>query len=511
MDADLFLQQFGHLAQSESGIKKLRNVILQLAVRGKLVEIPESAIAFVKLERLGNWAIGCGFPTQSQGQENESVLFCKVSDMNLPENEKFILRTNNTISYNVAKQLKAKVHPVGTVIFPKIGGAIATGKRRILSKDTCIDNNCLGIIPSKNCSTEWLYLVLCGLDLTKYQSGTSVPALSQKVLEQIIVSLPSSAEQKRIVAKVDELMVLCDRLEDEQKNQRTLKTQAVQSTLHNLTNAESPASFGSSLNIIERTFGDWFDDLATVKHLRANILQLAVQGKLVPQNPTDEPASELLKRFNVDVKRWSISNDDARYIIPISWIWLRFAGVGEQRLGKMLDAQKNRGTLRSYLRNTNVQWMRFDLYDLKMMRVEDREEKELRLQDRDLLICEGGEPGRCAIWHGGNTEMYFQKALHRVRPCGGILSEYLAMNLQVDCQNEVLPNYFTGATIKHLTGRSLSLYSIPIPPLAEQKRIVAKVDELMTLCDQLEAHITHTQTLNTHLMDSLIHRMTEAA
>ena len=152
--------------------------------------------------------------------------------------------------------------------------------------------------------------------------------------------IPPFEEQKRIVAKVDELMVLCDKLEAEQKNQRTLKTQAVQSTLHHLTSAESPASFGTSLNILERTFDNWFDDLATVKHIRATIMQLAVQGKLVPQNSADEPASDLLKRIETEKKRLvkegkirdskslaATINKEEPFKIPKNWVWTELHNV----------------------------------------------------------------------------------------------------------------------------------------------------------------------------------------
>jgi type I restriction enzyme S subunit len=183
---------------------------------------------------------------------------------------------------------------------------------------------------------------------------------------------------------------------------------------------------------------------------------------------------------------------------------MRFAGVGEQRLGKMLDSQKNQGSAKPYLRNTNVQWMRFDLDDVKEMRVEKREEEELRLRRGDLLVCEGGEPGRCAIWRDEVPEMYFQKALHRVRPCDAIQSEFLALNLQTDCRNEVLAGYFTGATIKHLTGRSLSAYPVPIPPLAEQRRIVAKVEQLMGLVDALEAREAAARASGEQLLTAII-------
>jgi type I restriction enzyme, S subunit len=103
--------------------------------------------------------------------------------------------------------------------------------------------------------------------------------------------------------------------------------------------------------------------------------------------------------------------------------------------------------------------------------------------------------------------MYFQKALHRVRPCDEILSEFLALNLQIDCRNGVLAGYFTGATIKHLTGRSLSEYPIPVPPLAEQRRIVAKVDQLMALVDELETQLAAAKSTSAALLDAMIHEL----
>ena len=140
------------------GVKKLRELILELAISGKLVNSEESWEQ-TKLGNLGPWAIGGGFPAAEQGSQSGNILFAKVSDMNNIGNEKFIFHTNNTITEEVAKKLKANIHPEGTVIFPKIGGAIATNKRRILVKPTAIDNNCLGITPNIGVTTDWLYLV----------------------------------------------------------------------------------------------------------------------------------------------------------------------------------------------------------------------------------------------------------------------------------------------------------------------------------------------------------------
>ncbi len=170
----------------------------------------------------------------------------------------------------------------------------------------------------------------------------------------------------------------------------------------------------------------------------------------------------------------------------MTWKTKPLRDLADLCLGKMLDKDKNKGELRPYLANVNVRWGRFDLSDLREMRFEDRELERYGLRTGDIVMCEGGEPGRCAIWKNDVEEMYFQKALHRVRVFQGIVPEYLAINLNLDCRNGVLSKYFTGATIKHFTGQSLAKYPIPLPPLAEQHRIVAKVDQLMALIDKLE-------------------------
>jgi len=251
-------------------IKPLRQTILNLAVRGKLAEqdptdepasellkriaaekaasgkrqkdLPEIDAdelgelppnwSAVPLIALGEWAIGSGFPKNEQGETDGPYFFLKVSDMNLPENEKFITTANNTIDDEAAKRMRASIHPLGTIIFPKIGGAIATNKRRILTRGSAIDNNCLGITFASDIDVEWAYLLLTTLDFTRYQAGTAVPALQQGTLAAIPVALPPLAEQHRIVAKVDALMVLCDRLEAALTTTDTTRARLLEALLH---------------------------------------------------------------------------------------------------------------------------------------------------------------------------------------------------------------------------------------------------------------------------------------
>jgi type I restriction enzyme S subunit len=237
-----------------------------------------------------------------------------------------------------------------------------------------------------------------------------------------------------------------------------------------------------------------------IPRLRRFILDLAVRGKLVEQDPNDEPAEELLKHKAVEIA------EDTPFSIPDSWIWAHVREIAESRLGKMLDKAKNRGEPRRYLRNVNVRWFDFDLSDVLEMRFEDSELNEFSLKNGDVLVCEGGEPGRAAVWDERETNIYFQKAIHRLRFPKGVNPYYFMNVLREAADSGRLATYFTGVGIKHLTGKGLSSLLVPLSPLAEQHRIVAKVDELMALCDQLETQLTTTQTDNRRLLEAVLHQ-----
>lgn len=218
-----------------------------------------------------------------------------------------------------------------------------------------------------------------------------------------------------------------------------------------------------------------------IARLRRFILDLAVRGKLVPQDPNDEPAPDSLKHMRIAFTA------TGPFEIPRAWSWVRVGAISEARLGKMLDKSKNRGTPRPYLRNINVRWFDFDLSDVLLMPFEDFELEEFSLRRGDVLICEGGEPGRAAVWDERTQGIFFQKAIHRVRFASLVDPHFFVKALKASADDGRLAESFTGTGIKHFTGRGLDGFWFPLPPLAEQRRIVAKVDELMGLCDRLEA------------------------
>ena len=240
-----------------------------------------------------------------------------------------------------------------------------------------------------------------------------------------------------------------------------------------------------------------------IARLRRFILDLAVRGKLVEQDPEDEPVAGYLKLLNAKPA------ERGDFSIPRQWAWVSVGEVSTSRLGKMLDKAKNKGTERPYLRNINVRWLDFDLSDLLEMRFEDSELSEYELESGDVLICEGGEPGRAAVWDGRARDIYFQKAIHRVRLDECVDPLFFVYALRCSAQDERLSRYFTGTGISHFTGKSLKAYLFPLPPLAEQHRIVAKVDELMALCDQLEAARQERERGRERLVAATLQRLNE--
>ena len=165
------------------------------------------------------------------------------------------------------------------------------------------------------------------------------------------------------------------------------------------------------------------------------------------------------------------------------WPLVKLGDVASTRLGKMLDAKKQTGLeARPYLANTDVQWFRFNLENLKTMDFDVGDRKEFALRDGDVLATEGGEVGRCAIWHCELEECYFQKAVHRIR-CDSerLLPIFLAWTFKMKSERNLFGSYVSRSTIAHLTGEKLRKVPIQLPPLALQQQFadfVAKVDKL---------------------------------
>lgn len=209
-------------------------------------------------------------------------------------------------------------------------------------------------------------------------------------------------------------------------------------------------------------------------------------------------AQQQLKTYRQAVLNHWLNNDDGK------WEMVKLGEVAEMCLGKMLDKNKNKGTYQPYLRNVNVRWGSFDMDDLLEMKFEESEQERYGIQIGDLIMCEGGEPGRCAIWNATVPNMKIQKALHRIRVNNLIYNKFVYYLFSLYAQNGRLEKYFTGTTIKHLTGQSLKSIEIPLPPLPDQRRIVQEIESHLSQAEAAEASIAEALQKTEALRQSIL-------
>ena len=263
------------------------------------------------------------------------------------------------------------------------------------------------------------------------------------------------------------------------------------------------------------------------KQLRQKILDLAIRGQLVPQDGNDEPASVLLEKIRAEkqtlieqkkIKKDKKSSyitcdlspyqkytehfadgsskditDEIPFDIPENWVWCRLGEIGVSELGKTLNSNKDTGELTPYLCSINIHWTCINLEEVKKTRFTKEEQRKYILLKNDLLVCEGGDIGRCFVWNFP-IPMYYQNALHRIRFYNEINPFFFKFAIEYYKNIHILDKYSKGVTIKHLTKTALHSICFPLPPLAEQKRIVEKIEELLALVDDLEANKTDLQS-----------------
>ena len=305
--------------------------------------------------------------------------------------------------------------------------------------------------------------------------ATAQPNCNGKTLAKMLLPIPPTKEQDRIVGKLTQLSLF----------------------LNNYTLCQE------RLNLLNEEIKE---------QLKKSILQEAIQGKLVPQTAEEGTAKELLEQIKAEkqklvkegkLKKSALNDsiifrgDDNKYYekigkkcvditeeipfeIPASWTWCHLNDIAESDLGKTMNKGQNAGELVPYLCSINVYWNKIDLSKIKHAQFTEIELAKYLLQKNDLLICEGGDIGRAAIWDINET-MYYQNALHRVRFYGKIFPKFFLYILSLYKALGLLDKKSKGMTIKHFTKSALNSIVIPLPPLLEQKRIIEKIEQLMQL------------------------------
>lgn len=331
----------------------------------------------------------------------------------------------------------------------------------------------------------------------KYDNGTAQPNLSSADLAKFLVPLPPLSEQHRIVAKVDELMALCDQLENQHTNAAEAHEQLVSQLLATLTQSHHAADFSANWQRIAAHFDTLFTTEASIDALKQTLLQLAVMGKLVPQDQNDEPASELLNKIAAEkvrlIKEGKIKKDkplqpitegEKPFELPQGWEFVRLATIINMSSGDGLTSES--------MDKTGVVPV-FGGNGVTGYHSQFNTEEPTLVIGRVGFYCGSIHLTPCHAWITDNAlRVKFSKENIAINFLYWLLT---ATNLK---END-------SATAQPLvTGRKIYPIVIGLPPLAEQYRIVAKVDELMTLCEQLKTRITAANQLQQKLADVLV-------
>jgi type I restriction enzyme S subunit len=553
-------------AGSVYGIKKLRELILELAVRGKLVpqdandepasellkriqvekaklvaegkikkekllapitedekpfEIPEGW-KWVRLNEIAEANTGYAF--KSNEYTNEGTFVLRVTNINPdssinPDDVKFISTESANNEYKNFQLAE------GDVLLVMVGGS--------LGKIGVVDKDCLPAVLNQN---MWKLTNFGQLEKKYFIDGLRFINRSQIVITESthghlaqgeylskLFPLPPLAQQHRIVAKVDELMALCDQLEMQHSNAAEAHEKLVNHLLGTLTQSQNADDFSANWQRIATNFDTLFTTEASIDSFKQTLLQLAVMGKLVPQDANDEPASELLKRMQTEKAKLvvegkikkdkplaPIGDDDKPFELPHGWEWSKvldcsvFVTDGEHATPK-----RTSDGLVPLVTAKNVRdgYMDYDDTDFVDILVAEKCWNRCKPEQDDLLMVSvGATLGRLTILHE-SKDMVIVRSVTLIRPC--LLNPlYLSLAIKSPLVQQAIWGSVRQMAQPGLYLAQSSNLVIPLPPLSEQQRIVAKVDELMTLCDQLKTRITAVKQLQQKMADVMVSEAT---
>ena len=542
---------------SAYGIKKLRELILELAVRGKLVpqdprdepardlllrigsqgkhdrkssdlrvqaeldeqlfDIP-STWAWVNLPKVSSYKVGKTPSTKSNiywTEHVDGINWVSIADLS---DDGEVRETAKRVSCEAARDVfRNPPSPVGTIL---MSFKLTLGKISYLKIPAYHNEAIISIFPTSAIFDRYLFKVLP----SRAKAGDTKSAIKGNTLNSesiaaLKIPIPPLAEQHRIVAKVDELMALCDQLEAAQAGAAEAHENLVTQLLGTLTASKNAEDFAASWQRIATHFDTLFSTEVSIDALKQTILQLAVMGKLVPQDPNDEPSNELLKRIEFRKSRLIedgiikkdktlrlIAEKEKPFPIPSTWVFTRLQTVLDVRDGTH-DSPKEASGPDTYPLVTSKDFedgmINFDT--AKMISAADHFEISKRsfVEKFDILFSMiGGNIGNQVMVDDDRQFSVKNVALFKYYDRDVTVPKYIKKyteNLARTLQKSAI-----GGAQPFIGLGSLRDLVFALPPVNEQHRIVAKVDELMTLCDQLRAHLSQANRVQQTLADTLV-------
>ena len=538
------------------GITKLRELILELAVRGKLVpqdanDEPASVllekIAAEKAELIKDKKIKKNKPLLAINDEEKSFNlpkgweWCKLGNIasygnpskaesNTVQSDTWILElediekgTSRLLEkvrfserqFKSTKNVFSKDDVLYGKLRPYLDKVVVADESGVCTTEiipiTCHDN----LLP------YYLRYFLKSPSFIKYANGSthgmSLPRLGTDKAINSIVSLPPTNEQQRIVAKVDELMLLCDQLEQQTEASIDAHATLVEVLLATLTDSADADELAQNWARISEHFDSLFTTEQSIDALKQTVLQLAVMGKLVPQNPDDEPASVLLEKIAEEKEQLieqgkikkskhlpQINAKDKPSNLPFGWEWARLGDTGISATGNTPKTSEPRffnGDI-PFIGPGQITNNNEILLPEKTITEEGLEHSTEALENDILMVCIGGSIGKAAI---AKSRMGFNQQINAIRPL--IVNQtYLLYYVQTSEFYKRLIEESSGSATPIINRGKWDQLLVALPPLSEQKRIVAKVGELMAICDQLKEKLQQSQETQVQLTDALVDR-----
>jgi type I restriction enzyme S subunit len=539
MTLDTFFEKFDQFADAPDAVAKMRELVLELAVQGKLVAPSPSPdnhpawIAFRKELSERTYSYDPGPPPPFEIPDHwewcvlDEVADCraaaKVSPASIADTD-WVLDLEDidgtkgqiiqTATFAERRSLSTKAaFETGDVLYGKLRPYL--NKVVVASKPGFCTTEIIPLRPAAFLSPEFLRYYLRSQTFLRYAAqknyGMKMPRLGTKDLESAEIPIPPTSEQKRIVAKVDELMDLCDRLEAQQQERDTQHADLARASLARFAEAPPPEN-------LQFIFHKSYD--IPPADLRKSILTLAVQGKLVPQDSKDEPAEELLSRnderrceaarrdHRADEDNQPLLSGDDRWDIADTWSWraltdlvlfVDYRGKTPAKLSSGVRLLTAKNVRKGQINLSPEEFLSESEYHAWMTRGFPKA--------GDILFTTEAPMGNAAVVVLAERFALAQRVIC-FQSYGAIDPDFLVLQILSDQFQFILDKNGTGVTAKGIKASKLKRLPIAVPPLAEQRRIVAKVDQLTALVDELETQLATSRATAANLLSALVGELT---